>query len=88
MSETEYPNYRMKIVGKILDPSFKYLYDRHITVVVIPFVILSVYMYFLFRKRPKGKTYTAEEILVVIGWLFCIVLGIFTQYIMLTNYEK
>jgi len=73
----------MEIAAKLFDPIFKYLYERHITIFVAPFIVASIYAYFLFWKRPKGKSFTIEEIMVIIGWLFCFILGVIDQYDMI-----
>ena len=80
MSETEYPTLKLKIAREILDPCFKYLYAKHISIFIVPLLIISIYAYFLFRSRSKGKKLTVEEIIVVIGLLFCLFLGTLDQY--------
>jgi len=85
VNEHEAPTTSLRIIGKIFDPFAKYLYSHNITPGLIPFILASIFMYFIFRKHEKGKSFKIQGIAVIIWWIFTIITGIISQYAMMAK---
>jgi uncharacterized membrane protein len=89
MYDNDYPSYRRKMIGEILNPIGNYLIEHRISPLFIIVAMLTIFIYITsLRNRPKDKKYTWDEILAILGWILSFILAIGTQYLMLWGGPK
>jgi hypothetical protein len=72
------------ILGKLFAPLDEYLMRKGITGFVIPFVGLTIVVYFqIFHKREKGKKYSGTDVLMIVGWFIMLFLTVMSQFDMI-----
>ncbi len=77
MTDTDYPNFKLKFIALLFGPLIKWLESYHITGAFIGLVLYTILLYFFFIRNKKRVDWRAK--IAIVCWFIILILTIMLE---------